>query len=122
MKTYTEFLNEDKNWDELIKRLNSKPDPNEIRTEFPFVFRYTLYRIPTNEELKPFEKYPELTPKQILNEFGYIQIGKGILSDKIKNKIVESIQKLCDLYPDENRYKEALKLALDMKPKFHSVD
>ena len=122
MKTYKEFLNEDKNWDELIKRLNSKPDPNEIRTEFPFVFQYTLYRIPTNEELKNFEKYPELTPKQVLNEFGYIHIGKGVLSDKVKNKIVESIQKLCDLYPENEKYKEALKLALDMKPKFHSLD
>jgi len=118
VKSYTEFINEDKNWDELIKRLNSKPDPNEIRTKFPYVFQGTLYRIPTNEELKTFEKYPQITPKEVLNEFGYILIGKGILDGKIKSQIIESIQKLIDLYPEDNRYKEALKLAEELNPRF----
>jgi len=114
MKNFNEFINEHKIIDPLI----STTINDEKRKEFPFIFKYTLYRIPTNEEMKAFEKYPELTPKQILNEFGYIQIGKGILSDKIKNKIVESIQKLCDLYPEDSRYKESLKLANELIPRF----
>jgi hypothetical protein len=88
------------------------------RVEFPFIFDHTLYRVPTDEELKEFEKYPELTPKQILNEFTYTLVGRGILNFENKSQIVESIQNLSDLYPEDTRYEEALELARNLKRKF----
>jgi len=88
------------------------------RTEFPFIFDHTLYRTPTNEELKVFEEYPDISSKQILDEFCYIHIGKGMLDGKIKSEIIESIQKLISLYPEDNRYKGALRLAHELIPRF----
>jgi hypothetical protein len=81
------------------------------RVEFPYIFDRTLYRVPTNEELKEFERYPELTPKQIVNEFTYTIIGKGILGFENRSQIVESIQNLTELYPEDTRYVEALEMA-----------
>jgi hypothetical protein len=82
------------------------------------VFDHTLYRIPTDNELKEFEKYPDLSSKQILNEFYYIMVGRGILDEDIKGQIIDGIQKLINLYPMDSRYKGALRLAHELQPKF----
>jgi hypothetical protein len=97
----------------IEKTLNQtyKSENKPKRTEFPFIFNGTLYRIPTNKELQEFERYPDLTPQQVLDEFKYICIGKGILNLEIKNQICDCIQKLIGLYPDDLRYKESFLLA-----------
>lgn len=79
------------------------------------VFTHTIYRIPTVDELKEFQNHPELTPKEILNEFGYTLIGRGILDSRIKSQIIESITNLCELFPEDKRYKEALTLASELE-------
>jgi len=75
------------------------------------VFTYTLYRIPTDEELKPFNDHPEMTPEEIFSEFLYIMVGKGILNNEHKQQILEGINKLCSLYPEVPRFKEAINYA-----------
>lgn len=84
------------------------------RTEFPRIFQYTLYRIPTNAELMEFERYSDLTPEEVLNEVSWTLIGKGILDNRVKDQICDSIQKLIVLYPQDIRYKEAFLLAKGM--------
>jgi len=84
MKNFNEFINEN------------------------MVFNSTIYRIPTNEELSKFEKYPYMTPHEIYEEIVYSIIGRGIFSRINKENILKSIQKLCDMYPDSNRYKDVL--------------
>ena len=75
------------------------------------IFTSTLYRIPTDQELKKFEQFPTMTSKEVLSEFQYIIIGKGILNEKHKHTIIECISKLIKLYPENKAYKEALELA-----------
>lgn len=102
----------------LNQLYKSDPPKNKLRTEFPFVFDHTLYRIPTDDELKGFENYPDISSKQILDEFSYIMVGRGILSESIKNQIIEGIEKLIKLYPDDKRYFGALRLAQELQPRF----
>lgn len=102
----------------LNQLYKSDPPAKKKRTEFPFIFDHTLYRIPTDEELKEFENYPDLSSKQILDEFSYIIIGRGILDGKNKKLIIECVQKLIDLYPEDNRYKGAMRLAHELQPRF----
>ena len=100
----------------IEKTLNTvyKSADKPKRTEFPYIFQYTLYRIPTKAELMEFEHYPELTPEEILHEISWTLIGKGMLDNRIKNQICDTIQKLIDFYPQDIRYKEAFLLAKGM--------
>ena len=82
------------------------------------VFNHTLYRIPTDEELEGFENHPEYTAEDVLNEFRYIIVGRGILDGKNKNMIIECVSKLIQKYPNDERYKETLKLAKELKSRF----
>lgn len=75
------------------------------------VFDRTLYREPTEEELSAFEDHPSISKEDVLSNFHYISVGKGIFTKDKKDQIVSWIGKLCRLYPDNNTYKEALELA-----------
>jgi len=104
--------------EKTLNQIYKSESVNKKRTEFPFIFNSTLYRIPTNEELNEFEKYPDLSSKQVLDEFYYIIVGKGMLDSKNKKMIIECVQKLIDLYPEDNRYKGSLRLAMELTPRF----
>lgn len=81
------------------------------------VFDYTLYREPTEEELSAFEDYPSISKEDVLSNFHYISVGKGIFTQDKKDQIVSWIGKLCKLYPDNDTYKGALELANAEKPR-----
>jgi len=81
------------------------------------VFSSTLYRIPTDEELKKFDKFPDMTAQQVLREFQYTIVGKGIMSEKNRDLIIKSIQRLIELFPDYETYKGALQLAYQLAPR-----
>ena len=104
IKKFEQFLNES---------YFEKPSVNDPTGER--VFGYTLYRIPTDKEMKPFENHPEYTPEDVLGEFIYIIEGKGIMDGKNKQMIIKCVENLVRLYPNEERYKEALKLAHEIK-------
>lgn len=83
----------------------------EVDRTKPSIFQYTIYRLPTEEELKEFAEFPNLTAKEIENGFGYTIIGRGIASAKNKQMIIDSIQMLIDMYPENEEYKKALDIA-----------
>jgi hypothetical protein len=76
----------------------------------PSIFCYTIYRFPDAEEFKEFEEFPDLTPDQIVQGFSYTMIGRGMPNPSNKKLIKDSIEKLIELYPDKETYKEALNL------------
>jgi len=85
------------------------------------VFTSTIYRLPTDEELKKFDKFPDMTAQEILGEFQYTIVGKGIMSEKNQNLIIKSIQRLIELFPDYETYKGALQLADKLGSRFTTV-
>lgn len=88
--------------------LNENDNKDAIK---PKIFQQTIYRMPTTDELIELNTHiNNLTPQDIYNGFGYTMIGRGIKNDKNKKQIVDSIKELIKMFPDENKYKEALKL------------
>ena len=75
----------------------------------PSIFRQTIYRLPTAEELKEFDSYKELTADDIVQGFSYTIIGRGVNSPKNEAMIRESIAMLAETFPDNTVYKQALK-------------
>jgi hypothetical protein len=82
----------------------------------PQIFQQTIYRVPTNDELKNLNKC-NLTAEEILEGFKYTIIGRGINSSDNINKIIESINNLVEMYPNNIVYQTALKNAKGLKPK-----
>jgi hypothetical protein len=82
----------------------------------PEIFQKTIYRLPTQKELENVNKF-NLSTEDILNGFVYTIVGRGIKDTKNKQMIINSIQKLCDLFPDNNNYTKALDLAKNMSLK-----
>lgn len=76
-------------------------------TTKPDIFNHTIYRLPTDDELLEFENY-ELSSDDIVNGFKYTIIGRGIASNKNKQMIIDSIQMLCDKFPNNEIYQDAL--------------
>lgn len=96
----TEFLNES---------LASK--------ELPSIFMRTIYRMPLDEELVEVHSF-DLNSEQILAGFSYTIIGRGIKDSQNIKMIVDSINKLCEMYPDNHNYISALEEARKIKPRF----
>jgi hypothetical protein len=84
----------------------------------PSIFNHTIYRLPTDEELNEINNY-DLSADEIFNGFGYTIIGRGITSTKNKQMIIKSIEMLCEKYPDNAIYLEALNKA---KEKYNIID
>ncbi len=82
------------------------------------VFTHTIYRLPTDEELKKFDKFPDMTAQEVLNEISYTIVGRGIMSQKNKDLIIESIKRLIELFPDYETYKGSLELAKKLGSRF----
>jgi len=87
--------------------------------KLPSIFRGTIYRLPTKEELEEVNSF-NLTSSEISEGFNYTIVGRGMFSDKNKEMIVNSIKMLCDLYPDNKEYKEALKEEESRVPRFRA--
>jgi hypothetical protein len=101
----------------LIKKLDIsvKTSLNEgLGSNKPIIFSRTIYRIPTKEELEDVNSY-NLNSEEILNGFRYTLVGRGILDNKIKQQIIESIEMLIKLFPDNIEYENALEEAKELK-------
>jgi len=91
----------------MIKKFNEFQPLNENE-----VFTSTIYRVPTEEELKPFLE-TNLDPKSIYDEICYTIIGRGIASHENKAKILMTAKKLVQSFPQDQRFPEVLKMAED---------
>lgn len=89
---------------------------NEL-TEKPTIFEKTIYRLPTIKELEEINDF-QLSSNEILEGLKYTIVGRGIMSNKSKTQIIESISKLLEIDPKNNEYKIALNNAKNIKPKF----
>ena len=86
----------------------------------PSIFQSTIYRLPSNKELEEVNDY-KLNSDDVLSGFRYTIVGRGIMDDKNKQMIIQSIKMLSDLYPENNEYKKAIEAAKQIQPKFRSV-
>lgn len=102
LKLFGEHINES-----ISNLLNMGIEPSKDK---PSIFQYTIYRLPTEEELDEFINYPNLTAEQIVDGFGYTIIGRGMKSEKNDKMIKQCIQLLIDKYPKDNKYKYAFNL------------
>ena len=84
---------------------------NEAETKSkPSIFSHTIYRLPTEDELKEVDSC-KLSAKEIVNGFGYTIIGRGIKSSKNSQMIKQSVKMLSDLFPENQEYKKAIDLS-----------
>ena len=84
--------------------LKSESDTNNK----PKIFTETKYDLPEEEDLVDINNF-DLSADDIINGFGYTIIGRGIKDDKKIKMIIDSIKLLCEKYPQNEIYKEALK-------------
>ena len=82
----------------------------------PSIFMRTIYRLPNNIELAEVNDF-NMKAEQVLNGFWYTIVGRGILDSENKQMIVNSIQKLRELYPENEEYKTALEKAKNISLK-----
>jgi hypothetical protein len=73
----------------------------------PSIFTHTIYQLPNTDELREFEKYPNLTANDIIQGFGYTMVGRGIISFKSSNLMKDGLRMLSEMYPDNKIYKQA---------------
>ena len=85
--------------------------------ENPSIFEETIYRLPTTEELNEVNNF-NLTSEQIIQGLSYTIVGRGIMDSVKKDRIIESISKLIELYLNNQNYKLALENAREIKTKF----
>ena len=82
----------------------------------PSIFMRTIYRLPNNIELAEVNDF-NMKAEQVLNGFWCTIVGRGILDSENKQMIVNSIQKLRELYPENEEYKTALEKAKNISLK-----
>ena len=85
--------------------------------KLPEIFRRTIYRVPTEEELEEVNGF-ELTADDLKQGFGYTIVGRGISTSKTKAMIIESIDKLSRMFPENEEYKKALKKSAEIEVRF----
>lgn len=73
----------------------------------PVIFKETIYRIPTKEELLEVDSF-KLNSDEIIKGLSYTIIGRGIKRDKEINMIIKSLKLLVDLFPNNKEYTKAL--------------
>jgi hypothetical protein len=83
----------------------------------PKIFTYTAYRLPNSEDIKEINN-SKLSAKEIFDGLSYTLIGRGILSNETKHKIVEAINMLIESNPNNDEYKKALDMAKNMTGRF----
>ena len=99
-----------------IDNVNFQHNINESESKKPIIFQYTTYRNPTEKELIEVDSC-NLNAEDILNGFCYTIVGKGFKSAENIKMIVDSIEKLCKMFPNKEQYKKALEDAKLLKPK-----
>lgn len=87
--------------------------------KLPKIFTYTIYRLPTPEELDEVHTC-NLTSEEVFEGFCYTLIGRGIMFQNIRDQIVEAIQMLCNRHPSPT-YSRALEKAKALVPKTITV-
>jgi hypothetical protein len=75
--------------------------------EKPEIFRETIYRAPTKEELIDVDKY-NLSAKNIVSGLYYTMVGRGFLGQQQKDRIFGAVIDLIELFPTNKEYKKAL--------------
>jgi hypothetical protein len=104
-----------------FKKFFKKLEPNNFNeNKKPKIFTYTAYRIPNQEDLNEINS-TKLSAKEILNGFTYTIVGRGVLSDKSKIDITESIKMLINIDPNNEEYKKALTMANELNPRFKAI-
>lgn len=73
----------------------------------PSIFCRTTYRRPTDKDLIEVDR-SNLLPEEIVNGFYYTIVGRGFLDSSKKQMIVESINRLMLISPNNRNYKTAL--------------
>ena len=86
-------------------------------TEKPSIFEETIYRLPNIEELNEVNDF-DLTSEELIRGLSYTIVGRGIMDSVKKDRIIESITKLIELYPENPNYKLALENARGIKTRF----
>lgn len=76
----------------------------------PSFFSGTKYRDPSDEELREINE-SNVNSNELLQGLGYAIIGRGIKRQKEKDMIINAIERLLSLQPDNEQYKIALKEA-----------
>lgn len=77
--------------------------------QYPSYFKSTHYREPNKQQIDEFERYPGMSVDTILWGINYNIVGKGIESKQSDNQIEGILKLLIHHYPDDDRYKQALK-------------
>jgi hypothetical protein len=111
-KSFDEYVNESV---EQLQKIADMCGDGKIDTSKPSIFQYTIYRLPTEDEIAEFTKFPDLTADDILKGFSYTMIGRGILSESVKKMINDGIKMLVDKYPHNQHYSDALEMAHGLK-------
>jgi len=104
---------------EQLQKIADLCGDGTINISKPSIFQYTIYRLPTEDELNEFANFPNLTAEEIENGFSYTIIGRGIKSAKNQQMICDSIQMLIDKYPENEEYKKALEIAKGKPSKYN---
>ncbi len=99
--------------DEMKPKLINK-DQEKKASGKPSFFKSTNYRLPNKEELEEINSF-DLPTDNLVGGFSYAIVGRGLLWQKQKDEIVKSIEMLCDLDPENKKYKEALQKANDIE-------
>jgi hypothetical protein len=97
-----------------MKKLIKESLNENLNKNKPKIFRMTIYRLPTENELIEVDSY-NLSSDEIVNGFCYTIVGKGILDQNSKERIINCIKMLLILFPDNQIYKEALEKAKDIQ-------
>ena len=101
---FAEFINESIN--------NSNTNIwDKYGDDLPQIFKHTIYRIPTNDELVDVNSF-NLTADDIIQGFGYTIVGRGIKGTENQKMIHDSIKKLSSMFPDNIEYIKALKKSI----------
>lgn len=105
------FLTEEYELTGVDKYLN---DNNKIDKSRPIFFQSTHYRLPTKEECEDINKY-NLKCEDIYKGFCYNMVGRGMLWQEQKDKIINACKMMVDLFPDNLEYKKCLEKANNIK-------
>ncbi len=75
--------------------------------KLPAIFKRTIYRVPTESELRDVARV-SFTAPELIQGFTYTMVGRGVCSPKNKSQIIQSLTMLWSMYPDRPEYLEAL--------------
>ena len=103
---------------EALKNLEKYKDTStKTANNKPSFFKGTKYRLPTKDELIEINSC-NLSLSELQQGLGYAIIGRGILRQQEKETLIESAEKLCNMFPDNKTYRKLLEFERN-QPLFH---